>query len=97
MSESAEWHPNVHRVVDAARALGLEIEPRNFGNPFDQGIRMNATLLDKRTGALVYATEEISNNMPPRIEPLPDRNRIVANFHEWQLQLTFTDAESPKP
>ena len=32
MSESAEWHPNVHRVVDAAKALGLEIEPRNFGN-----------------------------------------------------------------
>ena len=32
MSEPAEWHPNVHRVVDAAKALGLEIEPRNFGN-----------------------------------------------------------------
>jgi prolyl-tRNA editing enzyme YbaK/EbsC (Cys-tRNA(Pro) deacylase) len=32
MSESAEWHPNVRRVVDAAKGLGLEIEPRNFGN-----------------------------------------------------------------
>ena len=25
-------HPNVTRVVEAARARGLEIEPRNFGN-----------------------------------------------------------------
>jgi outer membrane protein assembly factor BamB len=74
-----------------------QVEPRNFGNPFDQGIRMNVTLLDKRTGALVYATEETSISMPPRFEPQPDRNRIVANFHEWQLQLTFTDAEPPKP
>jgi len=27
---SADWHANVHKVVEAARALGLEIEPRRF-------------------------------------------------------------------
>ncbi|MEY4176379.1 MAG: hypothetical protein RI900_3544, partial [Actinomycetota bacterium] len=28
----SDVHPNVTRVVEAARARGLEIEPRNFGN-----------------------------------------------------------------
>ena len=27
---SADWHANVHKVVEAARARGLEIEPRRF-------------------------------------------------------------------
>jgi prolyl-tRNA editing enzyme YbaK/EbsC (Cys-tRNA(Pro) deacylase) len=30
MSESSQWHPNVVRVVEAARECGLDIEPRSF-------------------------------------------------------------------
>ena len=32
LARMSSVHPNVTRVVEAARARGLEIEPRNFGN-----------------------------------------------------------------
>ena len=32
MSDPADWHQNVHRVVEAGKVLGLDIHPRNFGN-----------------------------------------------------------------
>ncbi len=61
-------------------------------DPFSNMSRLSATLLDKRTGRLLYETRENSRNTPPRLEPDPDQRRIVANFHGWQLDLTF-----PKP
>ena len=63
-------------------------------DPFSNQSLLSATLLDKRTGRLLYSTQEQSSNSVPRLEPDPDQRRIVANFHGWQLDLTFPE---PKP
>ncbi len=63
-------------------------------DPFSNQSLLSATLLDKRTGRLLYSTQEQSSNSVPRLEPNPDQRRIVANFHGWQLDLTFPE---PKP
>ena len=63
-------------------------------DPFSNQSLLSATLLDKRTGRLLYSTQEQSSNSVPRLELDPDQRRIVANFHGWQLDLTFPE---PKP
>ncbi|HEY4259060.1 MAG TPA: hypothetical protein VGM98_02820, partial [Schlesneria sp.] len=70
---------------------------RMNGNPFSQRYRVNADLLDKRTGRRIYATEELSSLMPPRLEANPDEGRIIANFNEWQLELTVPASPKPSP
>jgi outer membrane protein assembly factor BamB len=66
-----------------------QYDPRNTGNPFAQRFRMNAEILDKRTGRSIYSIEETAPLQPPRLEPEPDSGRIVVNFHDWQLDLTL--------
>ena len=66
-------------------------------DPFSNMSRLSATLLDKRTGRLLYETRENSRNMPPRLEPDPDQRRLVANFHGWQLDLTFPEPTPAEP
>jgi outer membrane protein assembly factor BamB len=70
---------------------------RMNGNPFSQRLRVNADLLDKRTGRRIYSTEELSSLMPPRLEADPDEGRITANFNEWQLELTVPAAPKLAP
>jgi hypothetical protein len=71
--------------------------PRANANPFTQPFRLYADLLDKRTGRRIYATEEISSLVPPRLEANPDEGRVIANFNEWQLELTVPATPKPAP
>ena len=71
------------------------LEPaRAEAPPWANRPRLVASVLDKRTGRKLYATEENAPNNAPRLEPDPDNRRVVANFHDWQLELTFPE---PKP
>lgn len=58
-------------------------------NAFDQRFRMNAEILDKRTGRKIYSTEESAPLQSPRFEPDPENGRIIASFFDWQLEFTF--------
>ncbi len=69
-------------------------QARAAQNPFGNRPRLLACVLDKRTGRELYKTEENAPNNAPRLEPDPDNRRVVANFHDWQLELTFPE---PKP
>lgn len=71
--------------------------PRANANPFTQPFRLYADILDKRTGRRIYATEETSSLMPPRLEADPDEGRIIANFSDWQLELTLPTTPKPAP
>ncbi len=73
-----------------------QLDIRNAGNPFQQRFRMTAKVIDKRTGREIYFTEEPAALLPPRIEPDPEHGRIVINFHEWQLDITFPDSDKAK-
>ena len=72
-------------------------QARAAANPFGNRPRLVASVLDKRTGRKLYTTEENAPNNPPRLEPDPDNRRVVANFHDWQLELTFPDPKPNKP
>ena len=69
-------------------------QARAAANPFGNRPRLVASVLDKRTGHKLYSTEENAPNIPPRLDPDPDNRRVVVNFHDWQLELTFPE---PKP
>lgn len=92
------WSTSVKNVtfdrLQPARSpvLLLVSQAGGAADPFSNQSLLSATLLDKRTGRLLYSTQEQSSNAVPRLEPDPDQRRIVANFHGWQLDLTF-----PKP
>ena len=73
------------RQIDQARAAR---------DPFGVRPRLLARVLDKRTGRELYAIEQNAPNNAPRLEPDPDNRRVIANFHDWQLELTFPE---PKP
>jgi outer membrane protein assembly factor BamB/tetratricopeptide (TPR) repeat protein len=75
------------RVHDLSRA----------GNPFGQTFRLNAKVIDKQNGGNVYSTEENSPAMSPRLEPDPDNHRIIVNFHDWQLDVSFAERKPDKP
>ncbi len=92
------WSTSVKNVtfdrLQPARSpvLLLVSQAGGAADPFSNQSLLSATLLDKRTGRLLYSTQEQSSNAVPLLEPDPDQRRIVANFHGWQLDLTF-----PKP
>ena len=94
------WSTSVKNVtfdrLQPARSpvLLLVSQAGGAADPFSNQSLLSATLLDKRTGRLLYSTQEQSSNAVPRLEPDPDQRRIVANFHGWQLDLTFP---KPKP
>ena len=67
------------------------VERRN-ANAFEVRYRMNAEIIDKRTGRKIYSTEEDSPPQLPRFEPDPEHSRIVANFFGWQLEFSFSAA-----
>lgn len=96
------WSNKVERAAfDRSQPSGLpvlllaarQVDTRGTGNPFQQRFRMIARVIDKRNGREVYYTEEAASMVAPRLEPDPEHQRIVANFYEWQLDLTFPDAE----
>ena len=74
--------------------LMLVSQAGGAADPFSNQSLLSATLLDKRTGRLLYSTQENSTHLPPRLEHDPEHRRIVANFHGWQLDLVFPE---PKP
>ncbi|MBC8116964.1 MAG: hypothetical protein H7062_21420, partial [Candidatus Saccharimonas sp.] len=77
---------------------GRQYDPvRAARDPFSQRFRLLARVLDKRTGRELYQIEQNAPNNPPRLEPDPDNRRIVANFHDWQLELTFPEPNPDKP
>ena len=94
------WSTSVKNVtfdrLQPARlpVLLLVSQAGGAADPFSNQSLLSATLLDKRTGRLLYSTQEQSSNSVPRLELDPDQRRIVANFHGWQLDLTFP---KPKP
>ena len=99
------WTRSVEKAAfDRTQPAGLpvlllasrQIDVRNAGNPFLQRFRMTATVIDKQTGNEVYSTDETAPSQAPRFEPDPVRGRIVVNFHEWQLELKFPDADADK-
>lgn len=67
------------------------LDTRMNGNPFSQRFRLNACILDKRTGRRIYEVEEATSPIPPRLDADLDAKTIYANFHEWQLKLTFPE------
>ena len=100
------WTRSVEKAAfDRTQPAGLpvlllasrQIDGRNAGNPFLQRFRMTATIIDKQTGNEVYSTDETAPSQAPRFEPDPERGRIVVNFHEWQLELKFPDADKVNP
>ena len=101
---SLSWATPVEQAIfdrqQPARLPVLLLATRQFdqtraaANPFGNRPRLVASVLDKRTGRVLYATQENSPNAQPRLESDPDNRRVVANFHDWQLELTFPD---PKP
>jgi len=70
-----------------------QLDGRNANNPFQQRYRMIAKVIDKRTGREIYYTEEAAALLPPRFEPDPEHERIVINFQEWQLDITFPERD----
>ena len=58
---------------------------------FSQRFRLNACILDKRTGRRIYEVEEATSPIPPRLDADLDAKTIFANFHDWQLKLTFPE------
>ncbi len=54
--------------------------------------RLTATFIDKRTGKVVFSKDETANpNISTYIMQVdPDRNRFVANFLAWTLELHYT-------
>ena len=69
-------------------------QARAAQNPFGNRPRLLASLLDKRTGRVLYATQENSSTAQPRLESDPENRRVIANFHDWQLDLTFPEPKS---
>ena len=78
----------------AAREIN---QARQARDPFGARLRLLARVIDKRTGRELYATEENAPNNSPRLESDPDNHRVVANFHDWQLELTFPESKPDKP
>ena len=72
------------------------IDQRPGQQMLGQRLRLAASVLDKRTGRWLYTTEENASNNPPRLDPDPDNRRVIANFHDWHLELTFPDAKPNK-
>lgn len=98
------WATPVEQTIfDRTQPAGLPVlllaarhydQARAAANPFGNRFRIKASVLDKRTGRTLYATEENAPAAPPRLEPDPDHRRIVANFHDWQLDLTFPEPDA---
>ena len=101
------WATPVERMIfdrtQPSRLPILLLAARQFdqnrvaNNPFVQNFRMNASIIDKQTGRVVYSTEENALSMSPRLEPDPDNHTIIANFHEWQLEFKFPEPKPEKP
>ncbi|MEI8379396.1 MAG: PQQ-binding-like beta-propeller repeat protein [Planctomycetota bacterium] len=68
-----------------------QLERRN-ANAFEHRFRMNAEIIDKRTGRKMYSTEEDAPLQSPRFEPDPEHSRIVANFFGWQLEFALSES-----
>ena len=95
-----QWVTSVERAAyDRTQPASLpllmlasrHVERRN-ANAFEVRYRMNAEIIDKRTGRKIYSTEEDSPPQLPRFEPDPEHSRIVANFFGWQLEFSFSAA-----
>jgi len=100
------WATPVEQAIfdrtQPARLPVLLLATRQFDQragqlPFGNRPRLVASVLDKRTGRKLYTTEENAPNNPPRLDPDPDNRRVVANFHDWQLELTFPEPKPDKP
>jgi hypothetical protein len=98
------WATPVEQAIfDRTQPAGLPVlllaareinQLRQARNPFGSRVRLLARIIDKRTGLERYGIEQDAPNEAPRLEPDPDNRRIIANFHDWQLELTFPE---PKP
>ena len=97
------WATTVEKsTFDKTQPPGLPVllltsrkaEGQTSGNPFVTRFRMTAEILDKRTGRKLYWTDESTFEAPPRLEPDPEQGRVIANFHDWQLELTFPNGKA---
>ncbi len=97
------WATTVEKTTfDKTQSPGLPVlllssrtsEGRTSGNPFVHRFRMTAEIIDKRTGRKLYTTDESTYEPPARLEPDPEQGRVIANFHDWQLDLTFSKGKA---
>lgn len=81
-------------LVLAARQS--EIDP---GGGFVRMPRLSTLIIDKRTGAKVYETQEtlLAINRGPQIVPLPDERKLIVDYQAFSLELSFPgEAKTPE-
>ncbi|MFO0916734.1 MAG: PQQ-binding-like beta-propeller repeat protein [Planctomycetaceae bacterium] len=71
------------------------IPPKHLPAPVTT--KLTATFIDKRTGNIVFSKDESANpNISTYLIQIdPDRNRFVANFLAWSLELHYTGKPAP--
>jgi hypothetical protein len=71
-----------------------EIDPLGA---FSRMPRLATLILDKRTGAKVYESQEtlMAINRSPQLIPLPDEQKLIVDYQAWSLELSFPGETKP--